>query len=198
MGAGGLRPLDLAAGGSGVGPFGSPTVSGSLVVAPPVVVSRFFRPVPGRSAASARDGLTQEFLNGPDLMGVLRSHKARCITEGLHSGRPADSMDIVLRTVRNVVVDHVADICHIDPAGGNVGRHQNTETTPSEALQRLAPLWKRQIAMKHRGVMAGPIQHFSHAVGSMFGSGKDQDRSLLLFEKGQQEGRLVCLCSMVE
>ena len=41
----------------------------------------------------------------------------------------ADTVDVIFRLHRQVIVDRVADGGHVNTAGGNVGGNQNTDAT---------------------------------------------------------------------
>lgn len=95
-----------------------------------------------RIARGAWDRLTQEFLDRSNLILVVVRHKARCTTHRLHPSGAPDPVHIVLRALREVVVDHVTDIGYIDSAGRNIGCHQHSIAPAAEAFQGFSPLWE--------------------------------------------------------
>src|SRR6476620_4586998 len=54
-------------------------------------------------------------------------------------GSAAGAVEVVLGTVGHVVVDDVLDLRDVDPAGGDVGRHEDPVLALAETLERLNP-----------------------------------------------------------
>jgi hypothetical protein len=68
--------------------------------------------------------MAQQTLDIMQLLMVLSRHKTCGSSGGLHSSRPSDAVHIILGAVGQIEVDDMADVRHIDPAGGNIRRHQ--------------------------------------------------------------------------
>jgi hypothetical protein len=86
--------------------------------------------VPGmRRGASRceRHRLTEQFFNRPPLPLILCRDKTGRPSRSFHPRSAADAMDIILRTVRQIVIHDVANVCHINTACRNIGRHENAE-----------------------------------------------------------------------
>ena len=43
----------------------------------------------------------------------------------LHPGCPSNTMNIILRTIRQIVIHHVTDICYVYSASCNIRRDKN-------------------------------------------------------------------------
>src|SRR5215472_3052839 len=86
------------------------------------------------------DLLADELLDG------LEQERARLVGEsdglagGAGAGRTPDAMDVVLDVLRQVPVDHVADALDVQPARGDVGRHQDGQRALLEVVQDPQPL----------------------------------------------------------
>src|SRR5262244_2874243 len=52
----------------------------------------------------------------------------------------ANAMYVVLRRIRHIEVQHVADLRHVNPARGDVGRDQNAKSPALEAVERMLAL----------------------------------------------------------
>ena len=67
----------------------------------------------------------------------------------------ADAVDVRLRLVRQVVVDHVRDAVDVDAARGHVGRHQHRRPVALEVRQRSLPGVLALVAVDRLGPDAG-------------------------------------------
>jgi len=76
-----------------------------------------------RAPCCTRNGLPQELLNRQKGPRVLNRHKTRRGANRIHPSRATNPMHIILRDVGKVVVDHVANIRHIQAATCKVGGH---------------------------------------------------------------------------
>ena len=77
----------------------------------------------------------------------LDQHHAQALLGG--SGRPPAAVDVTLRRLRDLVVDHVLNIGNVQTPGGDVSGDEDRERVGSEALQTLEPL-----LLLHVGVQA--------------------------------------------
>jgi hypothetical protein len=66
---------------------------------------------------------------------IFRRYEADGVAHCVRAARPANAVDIVLGVHREVIIDHMGDAVHIDPAGGNVGRDQHAYGAGLEILQ---------------------------------------------------------------
>lgn len=71
---------------------------------------------------------------------ILRGHETGRPAGGLHPSGPADPVDVIFRRIREIIIDDVADVGHIDSAGGNIRRHQHPVSPAAEPLERRAAL----------------------------------------------------------
>src|SRR5258707_9946313 len=74
------------------------------------------------------------------------------------TSRAANSVNEVLGYFRQIVVDDVGDVLHVDSARGEVGRHQDAVAPLLKAGQRRGALRLRAITVNHRGLDALAIQ----------------------------------------
>jgi len=59
--------------------------------------------------------------------------------------RAADAVNVVLGVLGNIVIDHVADVLHVDAARGHVGGHQDFELSALEMLHQFETLALGQV-----------------------------------------------------
>ena len=76
-----------------------------------------------RASRRARNRVSQQLLDRAELIVIFRRHEAGGPAAGLHPSGPADPMDVIFGRVRKIIVDDVADIGHVDSAGGDIRRH---------------------------------------------------------------------------
>ena len=121
------------------------------------VWSRLHRLI-GRSlwtAGRQGDGMSKQAFYGTKLLRVFRRHETRCPSGGLHPGRPADSMDIVLRAMRQIEVDHMADVGDVDAPCGNVRRNEHSKGSTFKSVQSASSLGQAAIPVKDGDPMSG-------------------------------------------
>src|SRR5688572_9126723 len=85
-----------------------------------------------------------------------------------------DAMDVALRFVRQVKIDHVGDAVDVDAACGDVGRHQDANLAVAEVLERLLSRVLGLVAVDGVGAHTGAVQLLRHLVGAVLGAGEDQ------------------------
>jgi hypothetical protein len=66
-------------------------------------------------------------LKGDYFIGIVTGHEGKRISVFVDSSGTADSVDIVIRACRHIVIDDVGNTQDIDTAGGDIGRHQNLD-----------------------------------------------------------------------
>ena len=78
---------------------------------------------------------------------ILGGHEADGIPYRMRAAGSADTVDVILRVHREVVVYHVRDVVHIDAAGGDVRGHQHAHRAGLEVFQGAQPLILRTVGM---------------------------------------------------
>lgn len=134
--------------------------------------------------------MAQKAFDGVKLLWIFRGDKTCGTACGLHSSRPADSMDVILRAMRQIEIDHVTNIGHVDAPCRNIRRDKYLEHSAPKALQRTTAFRQTTVAMQHANSMSRTTEHTTDMIGSMLGSGEDQDGLRLPFQQRQEEIRL--------
>jgi hypothetical protein len=101
--------------------------------------------------------------------------------------RAADPVDIGLGHVGQLVVEHVADVVHVDAARGDVGGDQRLDFAGLERGQGPFALALGFVAMDGGALDAAGDQVLGHAVGAALGAGEDDGALDALV--GQQFGQ---------
>src|SRR5450756_1715350 len=85
------------------------------------------------------DGRSQNLLDIADQDRVFLSNQRERVSRMESSAGTPDAMGVGVRRVRDVIVDDVRDLCHIDAASRNVGSDQYLVASVTKAAQcRLA------------------------------------------------------------
>src|SRR5450830_106639 len=92
------------------------------------------------------------------------------------SAGTSDAMGVGVRRVRDVIVDDVRDLRHIDAASRNVGSDQYLISTVAKAAQCCLACALRQIALQRRRAVAFIGQLLAKLLGTVLGACEDQHR----------------------
>ncbi len=96
------------------------------------------------------------------------------------TGRTANAVNVVFRTLRQVIVDDVFDVRNIKTARGNVGCHENAVFLGTEILNDAVAAALFEIAVDCISRMIGAGQTVSKAVTAMFRFHENDDRASTL------------------
>ena len=88
--------------------------------------------------------------------------------------RPPDPVDVVLGGHRQLEVDDVGQAVDVDPAGGDVGRHEDRHPARLEVVQGPDPLGLAAVAVDRRGRDAVPLELLGEPVGAVLRAGEDE------------------------
>src|SRR5690606_38212028 len=81
-----------------------------------------------------------QLLDGLEQHGIVLAGEADGGTALAGAAGAADAVDVVLRLLRQGVVDHVADAVDVDAAARHVGGHQHLDGTGLEVVEGFDPL----------------------------------------------------------
>jgi hypothetical protein len=105
--------------------------------------------------------------------------------------RLADAVDVVFRLLGQVVVDHVADVLHVDAAGGHVGGHEDLDLAVLEAFHQLEALALGQIPGDPLGRQAVGLQLVGEPIHRHFHVDEHENPApFLALEQSQQQSSL--------
>src|SRR6185437_3683634 len=122
----------------------------------------------GRAAVFPRQADTDQLFDVAQIGQFLAARDQRD-RDALGAGArgAADAVDIGLRNVRKVEIDHMADAVDVDAAGGNVGGDQRADFAGAEGRQHALPVVLRLVAVDGVGGDAGPGEALHHLVGAV-------------------------------
>src|SRR5581483_12138096 len=88
----------------------------------------------------------------------------------------ADAVDVRLGVVRDVVVEHVRNTVHIQPAGGDVGGDQDVDAAVFERGNGALPLGLRYVAIDRCGGKPSGAELFGDLLGGLLGADEHDHR----------------------
>src|SRR5690606_9150100 len=151
----------------------APTLRGAAVL-----LAAPLRAAPGGGAVRERVGLEAVVdlarharagvaLDRAEVVLLVRRDERDRVAGCLGAARPPDPVDVVLRDVRRVVVDHVRDRVHVDPARGDVGGDEHLELPVLEAGEGALALALRAVRVDRGGREALPVERPADLVGAV-------------------------------
>ena len=73
-------------------------------------------------------------------------------------------MNIVLRAIRQIVIHHVADIGHINPAGCNICRDENPNLSPFKSVESTEALWQTSVSVNDGDAVTSLFKHLTKSI----------------------------------
>ena len=117
--------------------------------------------------------MAKQAFDGVKLSGIFWRDKTCGAACGLHSSRAADPMDVILRAMRQIEVNHVPDVGHVDAACRDIRRNKDVKHSAPKALQRATAFGQTAIAMQDANSMSRTTEHTADMIGSMLRPGED-------------------------
>lgn len=135
---------------------------------------------PGRSIIKPfgtfpHDTAADEAFNGAQLRVVFGGHETDGIAHRVSAAGSAYTVDIILGVHRKIVIDHVGDVVHINPARGDIGGHENAHGAGLEVFQGAQALVLRAVGMQRGCLHPLALELFRQPVRSVLHPREDQD-----------------------
>ncbi|OFA04350.1 hypothetical protein DUGA2_26240 [Duganella sp. HH101] len=121
-----------------------------------------------------RQGLLDQLFDILQHLVLVHADQRHGFAGGAGAAGTADAVHIVLRNVRQVVVDHVRQLVDVDAARGDIGGHQHLQLVVLELGQRLGARRLALVAVDRHGADAVVAQLFDQLVGAVLGAGEHQ------------------------
>ncbi len=104
----------------------------------------------------------------------------------------ADPVDVVFRVLGEIIVDHMADVLHVNSPGGDICGHQNPDRTVFELLHELQPFFLGQVSADAFGRESVSLELAGNPFDPGFGVDKHQHAGpILLVQDSQKQGKLL-------
>jgi len=143
----------------------------------------------------ACDPAPEHLLDAAQARFLVGRDEGQRVARRLCARRASDAVDVVLGALRQVEVDHVAQVLDVDAARGDVGRDQHGEAPRAEPGQRLRALRLGAVAVDRRARHAAPVEHAREPVRPVLGAGEhDGAADLLALEELDQQVGLALAC----
>ena len=107
------------------------------------------------------------------LISVFRGDDGKGTPFGAGSACTADSVDVVFRAFRQVIVNDVHDVGDIESARSDIGRNQDTALVGSERADDLFPFSLGEVSVHCVGIVSLVSEFVRHAL--RFAAGPDED-----------------------
>ena len=153
-----------------------------IITAPLTHPGKFFRKTPflqcdHRIAVRQflfADLIFDSILNITDLPDFAGGDKGQSLPLFSGTACTTDPVDVNFRTLRDGIVDHMSQVIHVDPPGGNVSSHQNGKVFILEPADHSGTQDLRHIAMEgfHRITLL--FEFFHHFIHIPFGTAENQ------------------------
>jgi hypothetical protein len=119
--------------------------------------------------------MPQQCLDRAQLITFLGCHKTGGSPGHLHPSCSSDTMDIVLRTTRQIVIHHVTDIRHINSAGCNIRRNKNSDLPSFKSVESTETLGQTSVSMDDGDTMPGLFNRSTESIDPTFCPSKYED-----------------------
>ncbi len=143
-----------------------------------------------------RDALIDQPLDAAQQADFVRRHQRDGLAVAPGPAGTADAVHVIVRHVRQVVVDHQRQLVDVDAAGGDVGCHQHAYIAVLETFQRPRAGTLALVAVNGGAFQTVRIELLGQAVGTVLGAGKHQH--LLPVVAADQPGQQLALAALVD
>jgi hypothetical protein len=79
--------------------------------------------------------MPQQRFDRAQLITFLERHETGGSPGHLHPGCPSNTVNIVLRTIRQIVIHHMTNIRHVNPAGCDIRRDENSDLPSFKSVE---------------------------------------------------------------
>ena len=125
------------------------------------------------SSSQWRDHPVDQVLDRGERLALVGANEQVGNAVLAHPSGPADPVDVVLRIVGHVVIDHVADALDIDAAADDVGGHQHRDLPAAEPAHHAVAYRLGKIAVDGGDAADDSVQPIGKPVGPALGAGED-------------------------
>ena len=122
------------------------------------------------------DGRVGHALDGAQHPALARGDKQDGLAGTARATRAADAVDVGLRVVRDVVVEHVRDALDVQAAGGDVGGHEDVQAAVAQLVHGALALLLGDVAVDGGGGEPAGAQLFSQFLGLILGAHEHDHR----------------------
>ena len=154
---------------------------------PPLTVTPgTFRHPRVRTITGAETSLCQRYrvpqqrFDRAQLFTFLEGHETGGSSGHFHPGCPSNTMNIVLRAIRQVVIHYVADICHVNPAGCDIRRDENSDLSSFKSVESTEALGQTAVSVDDRNAVTGLFKRLTESIDPILCPSEYEDCSSFL------------------
>src|ERR1041384_5044241 len=134
---------------------------------------------------------SQQCLDRAQLITFLRCHKTGGSPSHIHSSCPPNTVYIVLRTTRQIVIHYMGNVRHINPTGCDIRRDENSDLPSFKSVESTKTLGQTSVSMNDCDTMPSLFNHLSEPIDPTFCSSKYEDSPSFRPKQRQQQIRLL-------
>ncbi len=120
------------------------------------------------------EGLADQRLDGLELTQLVLAHQRDGLAATTGAAGAADAVDVILRHLGQLEVDHVGQLIDVQTSGGDVGRHQHSHLALAKIRQRPVAGTLALVAVNGDGIQAILLHLLGEPVGNLLGAYEHQ------------------------
>jgi len=140
---------------------------------------------------------SRQSLDGKQQWRLIGRNEARGTSAGRGAGRPPNAVDVILRHVRQVEVDDMSDVRHVDAPRRDVGGDEHADATSTKVLKGALTLALGTVGMDAVGPVTGAFETPSKLVRAAAGPHKNEGAIVRMCEQLLEKRRLLSLTDPV-
>src|SRR4249919_2154179 len=130
--------------------------------------------------------MPQQRFDRAQLIMFLEGHETGCSPGHLHPGCPSNTMNIVLRTIRQIIIHHMADICHINPTSCDIRRDENSDLSSFKPVESTKALGQTSISVDDCDAVTGLFKRLTESIDPALCSSEYEDGPSFCCEQRHQ------------
>jgi hypothetical protein len=142
--------------------------------------------------------MPQQRFDRAQLFTFLVGHETGGSPGHLHPGCPSNTMNIVLRAIRQIVIHHVADICHVNPAGCDIRRDENSDLSSFKSVESTEALGQTSVSVDDRNAVTGLFKRLTESIDPILCPSEYEDGPSFRPQQRHQQILLLMGCRMMQ
>jgi hypothetical protein len=135
--------------------------------------------------------MPQQRFDCVQLITFLGSHETGGSPGHLHPGCPSNTMNIVLWTIRQIVIHHMANICHVNPACGDIRRDENSDLSSFKSVESTKALGQTSVSVDNRNAVTGLFNRLTESIDPILCPSEYEDGPTFRPQQRHQQIRLL-------
>src|SRR3989304_156996 len=136
----------------------------------------------------AYDPALYQLLDALQMFVFIGTDEGDCLAAGPGPSGSADTVDIILRYMRQIEVDYVRELMDIETARRDIGRHEDLDPVLLEIIQGAGALGLALVAVDCRRLDVVSFQTLDQFIGAVLGAAEYQ--GLIPVARADQVGQI--------